>query len=1076
MTKGMRKLKRVIKKSMAAALSMSMAVSVLPSIAEKIVVAAANEKTEDVVVIQNNGSDATQIKNVIFMIPDGGGFPTYDIAKAVKAAGGVNYTATKQTSTEMYLDKYLKGNYTTRSNNNSVTDSAAGGTALACGRKTNQGVIGLTPEGKPMANLLEMSQLQNKATGIVVTTYTADATPGAFSAHTGARDNKAEVINQMASNGVNVVLGGCLNKRGGLDSKSVSSQYGYTYVKNSSELLSKSNGTYQEPSEELKLWGDFDRGSDYQLAYECENVSSVPTLKDMTDTSIKLLSQDKDGFFLMVEGSKIDYSNHHGNMTESAGEWIAFDEAFKVALDFASNRSDTMIVVAPDHNTGVVETPDSSKMQKVVSMVKNKENTAGKTDLLKFSNKSSEYDHSDMNVGLWIYAPSGVSAFEDVMDVNKNNPLRGTFTADNTDVANYVAKMIGDSRVTDLTDATNKLFYDVTSMGSYSNGTFTFKDYNASVKENSDEVTVNGEKKNSRGEIAIYSEKKMYVSQYAYQLITGTSLSTEKIVVNYEGKGTKEDPYKISDTDTFRSFTEALKSGETYEGKYFLQTKNLDMSNLKDYKGINETGTFAGTYNGQGHSINVSISGSASKISVFPSVSGTIYNVCTTGTITNSSSDGECSGIATQISANGKLVNCCSSVEISSKKNATGIVGSVQKNGTVYGCNYFGKITCSNNYGVALSSGDVKECKYQMQNGSTSTSKDATGDSVSDFATIDLNKNKSSMASLVGVSNDSFCNFQITKDNKIIFEGSYIALTKLTYTYTLKNGSEKTVEVDGFKSDVPGYSVTIKDDEMDPELPIKVSGVASITGENVKIKEGSVYLDTKGCAAVNVDVTNSYSNGTYTTNSMANYSIIFNGPASSGNMGAVTPSPKVTPTIAPTATATPTIAPTATPVVEETSSVPAAKVLSVEGCKVIGVASKYTYTGKKIIPDVMISFGGNVLTANEDYTISVQNNTKVGHGIIVIEGKGDYTGSLVTSFNIVSKSVKKLKYSKIAAQKYTGKKICPKLVVKNGKTKLKAKKDYTITYKNNVKKGTATIIIKGKGNFSGTKKLTFKIK
>ncbi len=124
----------------------------------------------------------------------------------------------------------------------------------------------------------------------------------------------------------------------------------------------------------------------------------------------------------------------------------------------------------------------------------------------------------------------------------------------------------------------------------------------------------------------------------------------------------------------------------------------------------------------------------------------------------------------------------------------------------------------------------------------------------------------------------------------------------------------------------------------------------------------------------------------------------------------------------------------------------------------------------------MISYGGLILTKNEDYTVTVENNVKVGHGIIMIKGIGEYTGSLVTSFKIVAKSVKQLKYSKIAAQKYTGKKICPKLVVKNGTTKLKAKKDYTITYKNNVKKGTATIIIKGKGNFSGTKKLTFKIK
>ena len=89
----------------------------------------------------------------------------------------------------------------------------------------------------------------------------------------------------------------------------------------------------------------------------------------MTQYSLDALSKDEDGFFLMVEGSKIDYGNHHRKMTESVGDWIAFDEAFKVALDFAKEDGHTAVVVVPDHNTGLMATP--SDMSAVVDKVKN---------------------------------------------------------------------------------------------------------------------------------------------------------------------------------------------------------------------------------------------------------------------------------------------------------------------------------------------------------------------------------------------------------------------------------------------------------------------------------------------------------------------------------------------------------------------------------------------------------------------------------------------------------------------------------------------------------------------------------
>ena len=135
-----------------------------------------------------------QIKNIIYMIPDGAGFPAYNVAKEVKKAGGLkfaytdSFTGTVPTSDKMYLDDYLVGACETKSANAEVTDSAAAGTALATGKKTNNNYIGVDSSSKPNASILELAQLENKMTGIVVTSNGYDATPGAFGAHASARN------------------------------------------------------------------------------------------------------------------------------------------------------------------------------------------------------------------------------------------------------------------------------------------------------------------------------------------------------------------------------------------------------------------------------------------------------------------------------------------------------------------------------------------------------------------------------------------------------------------------------------------------------------------------------------------------------------------------------------------------------------------------------------------------------------------------------------------------------------------------------------------------------------------------
>ena len=157
--------------------------------------------------------------------------------------------------------------------------------------------------------------------------------------------------------------------------------------------------------------------------------------------------------------------------------------------------------------------------------------------------------------------------------------------------------------------------------------------------------------------------------------------------------------------------------------------------------------------------------------------------------------------------------------------------------------------------------------------------------------------------------------------------------------------------------------------------------------------------------------------------------------------------------------------------VEKTFTINAAAISSASIAK---IANK-KYTGKNIEPAITMKLGDKKLVKDTDYAVSYKNNKKVGKATVTITGKGNLTGTAKTTFKIAAVSITKAKISKIANKKYTGKNIKPKPVVKFNGKKLKKGTDYKVSYKNNKKVGKATVIIKGKGNFKGTAKKTFKI-
>lgn len=272
-------------------------------------------------------------KNVFFFIGDGMGL------EQVKAAGMYAYGEAGTLSFQAFP---YQAEMTTYSANNPVTDSAAAGTALATGFKVNNGVISMAYPGdsSELYTLLEYFKDKGKSTGLVTTTYMTHATPAAFGAHEPSRNNLPEIatdyLNQTRPN---ILYGGGAN---GMSPASAAAA-GYTVVTDRASMQALDTETVTMVS------GQF--GSTH-LPYEYDGLGSLPHLSEMTASALAILDNDLDGFFLMVEGGKIDHAGHSNNIERNVFETIEFSNAVQVAIDWTQGRSDTLIIVTADHETG----------------------------------------------------------------------------------------------------------------------------------------------------------------------------------------------------------------------------------------------------------------------------------------------------------------------------------------------------------------------------------------------------------------------------------------------------------------------------------------------------------------------------------------------------------------------------------------------------------------------------------------------------------------------------------------------------------------------------------------------------
>ncbi|MEI2401108.1 alkaline phosphatase, partial [Paenibacillus phytohabitans] len=229
----------------------------------------------------------------------------------------------------------------TYSSNSEVTDSAAAGTAMATGVKTNNGMISTAPDGKELKTILEAAEEKGKSSGLVATSTITHATPAVFASHVASRSNEADIAPQLLENGVDVLLGG--GKQYFPDSLiNEAEENGYQYVTNQDEL--------ENAKKADKLIGLF---AEDGMAPELDrDETDQPSLAEMTESALDVLKKDKDGFFLMVEGSQIDWAGHDNDAAWAMKDSEAFELAVEKAVEFAKKDGNTLVVVAGDHDTG----------------------------------------------------------------------------------------------------------------------------------------------------------------------------------------------------------------------------------------------------------------------------------------------------------------------------------------------------------------------------------------------------------------------------------------------------------------------------------------------------------------------------------------------------------------------------------------------------------------------------------------------------------------------------------------------------------------------------------------------------
>ena len=269
-------------------------------------------------------SDDLKAKNIILVIGDGVGPNQITLSRI--AIGGLDF--------RLFIDQMpYHGTSLTHSYDNAYTDSAAAATAWSTGFKTKTRYLSLDPDKKILETVVELLNKKGYASGVVATSSVTHATPAALYAHIDNRYEYKEIANQLINSSIHIALGG---GKKFFDLNKINDTHHVLTSKESLQL----NFDYSK-----KLIGLFDDDG-------IERSNEKPTQRQMTNFALKHLNKKCNGFFLMTEGSQIDWAGHDNDANKMIEEFRDFDLTIKDLIKFVNKNNDTLLIITSDHETG----------------------------------------------------------------------------------------------------------------------------------------------------------------------------------------------------------------------------------------------------------------------------------------------------------------------------------------------------------------------------------------------------------------------------------------------------------------------------------------------------------------------------------------------------------------------------------------------------------------------------------------------------------------------------------------------------------------------------------------------------
>ena len=340
-----------------------------------VLIACSKEKTETVkmgskdsnLLEIKNFSESAKPKNIILAIADGSGLNHITVSRL--AIGGQDY--------KLYIDQLpVAGISSTHAYENLITDSAAAATAWATGNKTKNRYLSVDKDKKELTTIFEMLDDKGYLKGIVATSSVTHATPAAFYAHIDSRYKEKEIAAQLLNSSVDIALGG------GQEFFNLEEVEKNHYLMTQKASLEKNYGGLKN------IVGLFDEDG-------MERGPDMPTQREMTNFALDYLDDKCNGFFLMTEGSQIDWAGHSNDIEYMIREFKDFDLTIKDLINFVSANKNTLLIITADHETGGLH------------LMKQKDNS--------FIVQWGTGSHTGVPVGVYAYGP-GSQNFNGMMD------------------------------------------------------------------------------------------------------------------------------------------------------------------------------------------------------------------------------------------------------------------------------------------------------------------------------------------------------------------------------------------------------------------------------------------------------------------------------------------------------------------------------------------------------------------------------------------------------------------------------------------------------------------------------------